>query len=444
MESLNTIVSQLGGIVWGPAMLVLLLGTGLWLTLSLGFIQVRYLPKALKLILGKSKDDADGEISPLQALTTALSATVGTGNIAGVATAIASGGPGAIFWMWVTAFFGMATKYAEAVLAVKYRKKLEDGSTIGGPMYYLSEGLKQKWLGYLFAVFGIVASFGIGSMVQCNTVAASVKDAFGVNPMITGAVVTVMTLLVIIGGIKRIGRVTEKLVPFMAVFYFIVVMIIIVSNIDKLGSVFNLIFYSAFNPVAATGGFAGSVVRDAVRYGVARGVFSNESGLGSAPIAHAAAKTNNPVRQGLIAMTGTFFDTIVLCSLTAFAILLTGVWDSGKTGVELTSIAFTSTLGGNGKIILAVIISIFAYSTIIGWSYYGEQCSKFLFGVKFSYFYKVIYCVTIFWGAVHKTSFVWNVSDLFNGLMAVPNLIGLLGLSFVLMKLTKENIKDIK
>ncbi|WP_022850907.1 alanine/glycine:cation symporter family protein [Limisalsivibrio acetivorans] len=442
MEGINSLVSYLGGVVWGPYMLVLLLGTGVWLTLSLGFIQIRCLPRALKLIM-KRDSSGKGEIPPLQALTTAMSATVGTGNIVGVATALAAGGPGAIFWMWVTAFFGMATKYAEAVLAVTYRKELEDGSTIGGPMYYISEGLKLKWLGAAFAIFGMFASFGIGSMVQCNAVANSMNTAFNIPPIVTGVIVTALTALVIIGGITRIGRVTEKLVPFMAVLYFILVMIIVIMNVDKLGGVIALIIESAFNPVAATGGFAGSVVRDAMRYGVARGVFSNESGLGSAPIAHAAAKTDNAVRQGLIAMTGTFFDTIILCTLTAFAILLTGVWSSGATGSELTGMAFVQSFGGIGDILLAVTLAIFAYSTIIGWSYYGEQCSKFLFGIKFSYFYKAIYCFSVFYGALWKTDFVWNVSDMFNGMMAVPNLIGLLGLSFVLMKVTKEKMKDV-
>lgn len=444
LHSVEKAVSATGSFVWGPVMLIFLIGTGVWLTFVTGFVQVRLLPKALKLVFKpKDVDSGDGEISPLQALTTALSATVGTGNIVGVATAIAAGGPGAVFWMWVSAFFGMATKFAEAVLAVTYRKRLDDGSTIGGPMFYLTDGLGQKWLGILFAVFGIFASFGIGSMVQSNSVAKAMTEAFNVPGYITGIIVTAFTFLVIIGGIKRIGNVTIKLVPFMAIFYFIAVSIIIFSNIDKLGSVISLILQSAFNPSAAAGGFAGAMLRDAIRFGVARGVFSNESGLGSAPIAHAAAKTDNPMRQGLIAMTGTFFDTIVLCSLTAFAILLTGAIESGKDGLELTSLAFTSVLGDSGSIILAVSVAIFAYSTIIGWSYYGEQCSKFLFGSKFAFFYKVIYCVTVFYGTLRKSSFVWDLSDMFNGMMAIPNLIGLIGLSLVLRKIMKEKAGSI-
>jgi len=443
MENFNSLISTLSGLVWGPYMLVLLIGTGVWLSVVLGLVQFRYLPKALKLITGGRKSKGEGEISPLQALTTAMSATVGTGNIAGVATAIAAGGPGAIFWMWITALVGMATKYTEALLAVHYRQTMPDGSFAGGPMYYISIGLKQKWLGWLFALFAIFASFGIGSMVQCNSVAVAMKDAFDVPQWITGVILTTFTVVVILGGIKRIGQVTEKLVPFMAALYFIAVMFVILANVDKLGAVISLIISSAFNPVAATGGFAGAMVRDALRYGVARGVFSNESGLGSAPIAHAAAKTDNPVRQGLIAMTGTFFDTIVLCSLTAFAILLTGAWDSGKTGTELTALAFTTVLGPNGKLILAICISIFAYSTILGWSYYGEQCTKFIFGPKASIFYKIFYSGTVLFGALKQTDLVWNLSDMFNGMMAVPNLIGLLGLSLVAVKVTKQYMKDV-
>ncbi|BAI81059.1 sodium:alanine symporter [Deferribacter desulfuricans SSM1] len=448
MEKLHSIINYLDSIVWGPFMLVLLIGTGVLITLRLGFIQVRLLPKALKLIFFKGKsENVQGDITPFQALTTALSATIGTGNIAGVATAIATGGPGAIFWMWLSAFFGMATKYAEAVLAVNFRKKLEDGTSIGGPMYYLKEGLSNKFLGnilgVLFAIFGIVASFGIGSMVQSHSVAMAVNDAFNLPKGVTGFILMVLTALVIIGGIKRIGKVTEKIVPFMAVFYFIFAIIIIVLNFGNFLDVLVLIFKSAFSPVAAVGGFAGAAVKDAIRYGVARGVFSNEAGLGSAPIAHAAAKTDNPVRQGLVAMTGVFFDTIIICSLTAFVILLTGVWDSGKTSTELTAMAFVTVFGGNGKMFLALALIFFAYSTILGWSYYGEQCAKFLFGYKFSYFYKIVYSLSVFYGAFRKTAFVWDMADLFNGMMAIPNLIGLIFLSGLLVKITKEKIDEV-
>ena len=448
MENLHALIQKLDSIVWGPLMLVLIIGTGVLLTFRLGFIQVRLLPKALRLIFRKGgNENVEGDISPFQALTTALSATIGTGNIAGVATAIAAGGPGAIFWMWLSAFFGMATKYAEAVLAVNFRKRLEDGTSIGGPMYYLKEGLSVKplgaVLGFLFAVFGIVASFGIGSMVQSHSVAMAVNDAFNVSEGVTGFILMVFTALVIIGGIKRIGKVTEKIVPFMAIFYFIFALIIIVLNLGQFISVIVLIFKSAFTPVAAVGGFAGAAVRDALRFGVARGVFSNEAGLGSAPIAHAAAKTDNPVRQGLVAMTGVFFDTIIICSLTAFVILLTGVWDSGKTSTELTAMAFVSVFGGSGKTFLAVALIFFAYSTILGWSYYGEQCAKFLFGYRFSYFYKIIYSLSVFYGAMRKTDFVWDMADLFNGMMAIPNLVGLILLSGILVKITKDKMSDV-
>jgi AGCS family alanine or glycine:cation symporter len=443
MEYLNSIVSDLSGIVWGPVMLVLLLGTGVWLTVALGFIQIRYLPKALSLLFKKGSG-GEGEIPPVQALTTAMSATVGTGNIVGVATAIAAGGPGAVFWMWVTAFFGMATKYSEAVLAVRYRQKLEDGSTIGGPMFYLAIGLKQKWLGWLFAMFGVFASFGIGSMVQSNSVASYLEKGLHIPHTVTGVVITLLTALVIIGGIKRIGKVTEKMVPLMALLYLGLVLVIVFMNFTALPHVFALIFKSAFHPSAAAGGFLGILTSEAVRYGVARGVFSNESGLGSAPIAHAAAKTDNAARQGLIAMTGTFFDTIILCTLTALAILLTGVLDSGAKGGDLTAAAFTASYGHYGVGLLAVTVAIFAYSTIIGWSYYGEQCAKYMFGVRFSYVYKIIYCGTVFLGTVRKTDFVWNMSDMFNGMMAIPNLIGLLGLSFILIRISKKELGNIK
>lgn len=441
MEQLHNIILTLDGYVWGPVMLVLLLGTGVWLSVTLGFIQIIKLPKALSLILMSNKSSGEkGEITPFQALTTALSATVGTGNIAGVATAIASGGPGAIFWMWVTAFFGMATKYAEAVLSVHFRKQLSDGSTIGGPMYYISEGLRQKWLGVLFAIFGVFASFGIGSMAQSHSVALAVNNAFGVPKIAVGIFLVVITALVIIGGIKRIGKVTEKLVPFMAVFYIVISLILIISNFSAVLVAFKIIFGHAFSPAAAAGGFAGSMVRDAIRYGVARGVFSNEAGLGSAPIAHAAAKTDNAVKQGLIAMTGVFFDTIIICSMTALVIISTGAWESGKSSTELTALAFNSFYGNLGDWFLAIALIFFAYSTILGWSYYGEQCMKFLTGGKFSYFYKLIFLFTVFFGSYRKTAFVWDISDLFNGMMAIPNLIGLLGLSLLLRKLTKENM----
>jgi len=444
MEQIHNIVLMLDSFVWGPVMLVLLLGTGVWLSLTLGFIQIFKLPKALLLILKSNKKMGEkGEITPFQALTTALSATVGTGNIAGVATAIASGGPGAVFWMWITAFFGMATKYAEAVLSVHFRKQLKDGSTIGGPMYYISEGLNQKWLGVLFAIFGIFASFGIGSMAQSHSVAQAVNNAFGFPKMAVGVFLVVITALVIVGGIKRIGKVTEKLVPFMAAFYIIISLILIIANFSDVLMAFKVIISHAFSPTAAKGGFVGAMVRDAIRYGVARGVFSNEAGLGSAPIAHAAAKTDSAVKQGLIAMTGVFFDTIIICSMTALVIISTGAWESGKSSTELTAIAFSNMYGVTSNWFLAISLIFFAYSTILGWSYYGEQCMKYLTGGKFAIIYKLIFLFAVFFGSFRKTAFVWDISDLFNGLMAIPNLIGLLGLSLLLKRLTKDNIKNI-
>ena len=444
MSTLNFIISELSEVVWGPLMLILLLGTGLWLTFSLGFIQIRFLPKALKLILSSRKTDhKEGEITPFQALTTSLSATIGTGNIAGVATAIATGGPGAIFWMWVSGFFGMATKYSEAVLAVKYRTRGEKGHMIGGPMYYISEGLGLKWMGILFAIFAIIASFGIGCMVQSHSVATAINDAFNIDKAYTGLILTILTAIVIIGGIKRLSKVTEKLIPLMSAIYILSISVVLIFNIDQFIQIIILIINSAFHPTAAFGGFAGATIRETARFGIARGLFSNEAGLGSAPIAHAAAKTDDPVKQGLIAMTGVFIDTIIICSLTAFAILLTGVWDSGKSGTELTSLAFSSTFGSYGPLIIAVTLSLFAYSTMLGWSYYGERCSMFLFGSKFATFYKIVFCIAIFVGAYWKTDVVWGIADIFNALMAIPNLIGLLGLSLLTARLTKKNIHKI-
>ncbi|NPA94574.1 MAG: sodium:alanine symporter family protein [Thermodesulfobacteria bacterium] len=439
--NLDQIISHINAFVWGPYMLALLVGTGVYLSIRLGFIQFTKLLPALRLLTkGRKSQEGQGDITPLQALTTALSATIGTGNIAGVATAIFLGGPGAIFWMWICAVFGMATKYAEAVLAVKYRRVLPDGTMQGGPMLYISEGLGLKWLGWLFALMGSIAAFGIGSMVQSNSVAVVIKDHWNVPEWATGIILALLTGAVIIGGIKRIGKVTEKLVPFMGFFYVLGALIILVSNFSKVPEALALILKHAFSPAATAGGFAGAGVAQAIRYGVARGVFSNEAGLGSAPIAHAAAKTNDPVRQGLIAMTGVFFDTIIICTMTALVILTTGAWTKGITSSSLTYSAFEAGLPGIGGYIVTVGLAIFAYSTMIGWAYYGEECIEYILGIKARMPYRFIFCTVIALGAFQKVDLVWNLSDTMNGAMAIPNLIGLLGLSGVLVQETKKRI----
>ncbi|MDD2481768.1 MAG: alanine/glycine:cation symporter family protein, partial [Lutispora sp.] len=365
-------------------------------------------------------------------------ATVGTGNIAGVATAIALGGPGAVFWMWLSAIFGMTTKYGEVVLSINYREKTPDGRFVGGPMYYIEKGLKMKWLAYIFAAFGAIAAFGIGNMVQSNSVAASLEVSFGINKLVTGIILAVLAAIVIIGGIKRIGQVTERLVPVMAAFYILGALIIIFSNISHIGEAFGLIFGSAFTGSAAIGGFAGSTMKIAMTKGIARGVFSNEAGLGSAPIAHAAATTDHPVRQGLWGVFEVFVDTIVICSLTALSIIMSGVWNSGATGSELTTMAFNEGLPGPGGYIVSIGILLFAFSTILGWAYYGERCAEYIFGPKVNKIYRILWIPFVVIGSIGGLNFLWDMADTLNGLMAIPNLIGVLGLSGVVIKLTKE------
>ena len=440
-QQLTTFFGTLSGYVWGPPMLILLVGTGIYLTFLLKGLQFRALGHSLYLGLIKRKDadTSEGDITHFQALMTALAATVGTGNIAGVATAITLGGPGALFWMWITGLFGMATKYGEAVLAVKFRETDETGTMSGGPMYYIANGLGWRWLGGLFAAFATIAAFGIGNMVQSNSVADAVNSHFGVAPWITGLVLALATGLVIIGGIKNIARVTEVLVPFMIVFYMIGAAIVVVINYSAIPETFALVFEHAFTPIAASGGFAGAMMMQAMRWGVARGVFSNESGLGSSPIAAAAAKTKNPVDQALVSMTQTFIDTIVVCTFTGFVIISTGVWKSGETGAPLTVKAFSHGLPGEwGGIIVALGLIFFAYSTILGWSYYGEKALSFLFGDKTVKPYRVVFCVFVGIGAVAKLELVWSIADVFNGLMAIPNLIGLLLLSKVISSETHK------
>ena len=442
MEALSNIINAINGVVWGPLMLVLILGTGLFLQVGLKVMPIRKIPRAFKLLWqGRKKGAAeDGEISPFAALMTAMSATVGTGNIAGVATAIVLGGPGALFWMWCTALVGMATKFAEAVLAVKYREVDELGNHVGGPMYYIKNGMGRKWawLGVLFAVFGAIAGFGIGNTVQANSVADALNTTFGIPTWATGLVLMVLVGAVILGGIKRIGHVASALVPAMAIGYTAVGLIVLLLNADQIPNAFGLIFGHAFSPAAATGGFAGAAVAAAIRFGVARGVFSNEAGLGSAPIAHAATTTKDPVRQGMIAMLGTFIDTIVVCSITGLAIISTGVWTSGETGAPLTGAAFEAALPGMGNYLVTIALAVFAFTTMLGWAFYSEKCIEYLIGVKAITPFRVLWCLAAPVGAVGNLSFIWLLADTLNAMMAIPNLIALLVLSPVVFKLTKE------
>ena len=449
MEQLNSVISSINAFAWGPPMLGMLGVTGVLLTLGLVFMPWRKVVYGFRILFDKSAPEGEGEVKPFNALMTALSATVGTGNIAGVATAIALGGPGAIFYMWVIALFGMATKYAEAVCAVTYREVDSEGKYVGGPMYYLRNGVGAfapelgKWLGLLFAIFGAVAAFGIGNAVQVNSMAAALDASFNLPTWITGIVVAVLVAFVILGGIRRIGEVAGKLVPTMIVLYIGAALIVILINISKVPEAFGLIFYHAFNPAAAAGGFAGAAVAAAIRFGVARGVFSNESGLGSAAIAHAAAQTNNPVRQGIIAMLGTFIDTLVVCTMTALVIITSGMWTAmgadgmGLTGVVLTSESFANSISG-GQYIVTIALVVFAFTTILGWSYYGERCWQYLFSEKSLLIYRILWVLAALGFASVKVDFVWNLSDTLNGLMAVPNLIGLLLLAPVVFKVTRE------
>lgn len=439
MDVLKTIFDTLGGWVWGPVMLVFLVGTGVYLTLRLAFLQFTMLPFALKQAFSPNRKNPDGsddpgDISHFGALMTALSATIGTGNIAGVATAVVLGGPGAVFWMWITAIFGMATKFGEGVLAVKYRIVNERGEMSGGPMYYIERGLNWKWLAVLFALFGTLASFGIGSSVQSNSVAHSIQASFGIDPMITGVVLTIFTAVVILGGIKSIATASSFIVPFMAICYVAGGLVIIFMHLDLLGPAFATIFEDAFSGQAVAGGAIGTVIR----YGVARGVFSNEAGMGSAPIAAAAAKTDHPVRQALVSMTGTFLDTIVVCSITGLVLVMGGIYTNGETGAALTTNTFNQLLPGPGGWIVTIGLVFFAYSTILGWSYYGEKCAAYLLGERFVLPYRIIYVASVMLGTIASLDLVWAAADTFNGLMAVPNLIALVLLSGVIVKETRD------
>lgn len=441
VESLTKMMGDLSDFVWGPVTLALLLGTGFFLTFRLGGVQFKGLVHSLYLAFVKRKEDdaQPGDITHFQALMTALAATVGTGNIAGVATAIAAGGPGAVFWMWMTALVGMATKYAEAVLAVRFRVINKRGEMSGGPMYYISAGLNLPWLGVLFAIFASVSAFGIGNMVQSNSVADAVRAQFHVPTWATGLVLAVCTGLVLLGGIRSIAKVAELLVPFMIGVYVLAALTVICLYFRSIPEIFLLVVTKAFTPQAAVGGFMGATVKEAMRYGIARGVFSNESGLGSSPIAAAAAKTKNPATQALVSMTQTFIDTIVVCSMTAFVILVSEEWQSGLTGAKLSMAAFSKSLPGTwGSLVVTIGLATFAYSTLLGWSYYGEKSVEYLLGEKAIVPYRVLYTALVFVGAVVQLNLVWSFADVMNGLMAWPNLIGLIGLSGIAAEETRR------
>ena len=453
MEKINQIAQAINSFLWGPPLLILLVGTGIYLSFRLGFLQVFKLPLALKYLFSddpEAKDmAAEGDVSAFAAVCTALSATIGTGNIVGVATAIRMGGPGALFWMWMAAFFGMATKYAEALLAVKYRVVDENGQMSGGPMYYIERGLKNKFLAKCFAIFGIgVAFFGIGTFAQVNSITSAVKIAFNVPIIITGVVLTISVAMVTLGGIKSIAKVSELVVPFMAGAYILGTIIILIMNASAVPAAFAFIVKSAFTPTAAAGGFMGSTVALALKSGVSRGVFSNESGLGSAPIAAAAARTKSCVRQGLVQMTGTFFDTIIVCTMPGITLVLTGMWNNPNVeGAGATTAAFRAGLPAMpivGELIVTIGLIFFAFTTILGWNYYGERCTEYLFGVKGIKTYKYIFIALIAIGPFLKLQLIWTVADIVNGLMAIPNLIAIIGLSGVIASETKQYFDEMK
>ncbi len=465
-------VEKLNGIAWGPWMLLLLVGTGVYLSTRVGFIQFTKFGYAMKNTIGKifqKQEAGKGEVTPFQAVTTALAATVGTGNIAGVTGAIIAGGPGAVFWMWVSALFGMVTKYSEVVLAVKYRERNEEGDWVGGPMYYIKNGLGKswKWLGSVFCVFGALAAFGIGNMTQVNTIATSINgaiDSFGgntaansfmlfgqevpVSSIIIGIIIAVIVALTLLGGIKRIGSIAEKLVPVMAVIYIVAALAVVFTHLSDLGSVFASIFKGAFSADAALGGAFGITIMTTIQKGVGRGVFSNEAGLGSAPMAHAASSETNPVKQGLYGIFEVFMDTIVICTLTAMVVLLgiengVGVTWGGSGGTEVVSAAFATTFNGKiASVVVAVGITLFALSTVLSWSLYGTRCCEYLLGFRAAKVYQVIFVFVVIIGSTLKMQLVWDIADTLNGFMAIPNLVALLGLSGVTIKLTKDYFSD--
>lgn len=444
MESIVQILQRINDWVWGPPLLVLLVGTGIYFTFSLNMIQIFKLPLALRYLFTKGKDDeSEGDVSSFGALCTALAATIGTGNIVGVATAIKAGGPGALFWMWIAGFFGMATKYGECLLAVKYRVVDDNGQMSGGPMYYIERGIGNKWLAKMFALFGIgVAFFGIGTFPQVNAIATSAKSTFNIPILVTAIIITLLVALVTLKGIKSIAKIAEILVPFMVILYILGSLLILGLNIKLLPSAVALIFRSAFTPTAATGGFIGASVMYAIKNGVARGVFSNESGLGSAPIATAAAKTNSCVEQGLISMTGTFFDTIIVCTMTGIILILTGAWQGEFEGADMTTLAFNQALPVGGSLIITIGLMLFAFTTILGWNYYGERCVEYLFGIKAIKPYRYIFIALVGMSPLLKLNTIWILADIVNGLMAIPNLIALIALRKVIILETKAYLKN--
>lgn len=433
-------IQIINGWAWGPLMLILLLGTGLYLNLGLHFMTIRNIPAGFRLLFQGRHGHGAGEISPFSALMTSLSATIGTGNIAGVATALVLGGPGALFWMWITALLGMATKYAEAVLAVHFREKDARGRYCGGPMYYIKNGLHRRWhwLGFLFALFGSLAGFGLANTVQSNSVSQVLSTGFGIPPLYTGLVLMVLVGAVVLGGIKRIARVASWLVPFMAIAYICLGLVVIVMNLGQVPAAIVYIVDSAMNGAAAAGGFAGASVWLALRFGVARGIFSNEAGLGSAPIAHAAAQTDQPVQQGMVAMLGTFIDTLVVCTITGLVIVIMDVLPSGETGAALTAMAYAKALPG-GDMVVTLGLCLFAFTTMIGWSYYGERCVVYLVGVRGIMPFRILWVLAIPLGTVTELNLVWLVADTLNAFMAIPNLVALLLLGPLVFRLTREH-----
>ncbi len=439
MQEMNALLEKAGSLVWGPPLIILLFGTHLFLTFRLGFVQ-RWLPKAIKLSFKRSAE-GEGEISHFGALTTALAATIGTGNIVGVATAVAAGGPGAVLWMWLTGVFGIATKYAEALLSVKYRVIAPDGEVSGGPMYVLERGLGARWLGLLFALFTALAAFGIGNMVQANSISDMMTESFGLPAWVTGAALAALTGFVILGGIKSIARFCERLVPFMAVFYVLGCLLILAVNFERVPAAVELILSSAFSGHAAVGGFLGAGMRETMRFGIARGLFSNESGLGSAPIVAAAAQTTNPVRQALVSSTGTFWDTVVVCLVTGLVIVSSGDWQAGLTGAALTKSAFAH-IPHVGPAVLTFGLLTFVFSTILGWEYYGEKAAEYLLGRRAVKPYRWLWIAAVMAGSVAALPAVWNFADIFNGLMAVPNLVSLLLLAPVIAAETRKHVGE--
>ncbi len=447
MDAMSSFIGSINSIVWGAPMLIIIVGVGLFLTVGLSLLPLRKIGRGFVLMWQGRTSKGTGDISAFHALMTSLSATIGTGNIAGVATAIVLGGPGAVFWMWITALVGMATKYSEAVCAVHFRETDSTGKHIGGPMYYIKNGLssKWKWLAGVFAAMGAIAAFGIGNMVQSNSIADALDD-HNIYPLVTSVILFILISMVLIGGITRIAVWAGKLVPFMTILYVASCLIILVINYAEIPAAFQLIVTTAFTGTAATGGFAGAAVAAAIQFGIARGVFSNEAGLGSAPIAHAAARTKDPITQGHIAMLGTFIDTIIICSMTALVIITTGVWSSGETGVDLTAMAFDSALMGGHYIVIFSLV-IFAFTTILGWSYYGEKCWQYLFGVKRVAIYRVAWIAAVFigpWALTWKETaragidLIWLIADTLNAAMALPNLIALVLLAPIVIRLTRE------